>query len=744
MTDKQDDTREDTSPSLASFSLQARLESTEIKYKNLEQSLLELRSSYAFRVGRLVVAPAAYLLRKFRSYKKPALRPPTNATYTKECSTEGPGGYLLSVELDDPHSASSLKIDFCDAAGNCRYYYQFSLCCQAFVDPSAPGTPVIRQNGTQTSLEVVLYIGSEIACLRAFILHPQGDQIACHSLSISQVSNSGGFHPAVDPTKHTEKKAQRIACILDEFTLTCLSPEANLVQLKPDDDWQAFDWADFDFLLIESAWRGEAGLWRGALGGENIEARERLEVLLASCRKSGVPSVFWNKEDPVHYEYFKSIAAQFDHIFTTDESVVEKYRNELSNPDVYCLPFFIQPALHNPIKCPRESINKICFAGTWYGAHHLDRTKAMQALLDAAVPLGLDIYDRMYLDPTSDYRFPLRYWQLIRGKLSYDELCDAHKYYACFINVNTVTDSPSMCARRVFEVLASSTPVVSNPSLSLKRYFNGGVFSASSQEQASVHFRRLLSDSTYRAMQGHLGFRAVMSEHTAQQRLALIAEKVLQRRFPVKSERNAITIVSIASCEQDIQSTLDTMRKFSIPGVKLRLGTTFQQGTQTTLKLGENSLVVPIAESNLPGYQTLLNGVGSRFAVIINPKMDYGANYINDKLLCFTYIGEPIAYTHPRFFNCKNDIVCLECVPEQEFTHQYDSDSLVLDLENEFWNSEVQTQDAGWFENAISRLSADKRIYAADSFNFIKSAEGPIPGAFRERLGGYTEQDIFI
>ena len=40
----------------------------------------------------------------------------------------------------------------------------------------------------------------------------------------------------------------------------------------------------------------------------------------------------------------------------------------------------------------------------------------------------------------------------------------AYKGYKVFLNVNSVVDSPSMCARRIFEINAAGTPVVTTPS----------------------------------------------------------------------------------------------------------------------------------------------------------------------------------------------------------------------------------------------------------------------------------------
>jgi spore maturation protein CgeB len=45
--------------------------------------------------------------------------------------------------------------------------------------------------------------------------------------------------------------------------------------------------------------------------------------------------------------------------------------------------------------------------------------------------------------------------------------------------VNTVTESPTMCARRIFEVAATGTPVVSGPALAIDRMVPPGIVTVS-------------------------------------------------------------------------------------------------------------------------------------------------------------------------------------------------------------------------------------------------------------------------
>ena len=62
------------------------------------------------------------------------------------------------------------------------------------------------------------------------------------------------------------------------------------------------------------------------------------------------PTIFWNKEDPVHFKSFLNVAKLFDYVFTTDIDCIQRYKNALDHDRVYLLPFAVQPKLHNPIE----------------------------------------------------------------------------------------------------------------------------------------------------------------------------------------------------------------------------------------------------------------------------------------------------------------------------------------------------------------------------------------------------------
>ena len=96
----------------------------------------------------------------------------------------------------------------------------------------------------------------------------------------------------------------------------------------------------------------------------------------------------------------------------------------------------------------------------------------LRPVLDAGL---LDIFDRMAAPGATGARFPAPYDRAVLGARAYVDLLGEYRRYACFLNVNSVKTSPTMCSRRVFELLACRTPVVSTPSRAIDELLGDAV-----------------------------------------------------------------------------------------------------------------------------------------------------------------------------------------------------------------------------------------------------------------------------
>ncbi len=313
----------------------------------------------------------------------------------------------------------------------------------------------------------------------------------------------------------------RVAAIMDDFTYESFRNCCQLRQLTPE-GWQE-EIAGFKphIVLVESAWRGDGDRWVRKIYPLSRELAE----LVRACREQGIPTLFWNKEDPVHFSVFLATARLFDHVFTTDIDCVSAYRRELGHDRIHLLPFACDPLSNNPIeKYARK--RGFCFAGSYYSKYP-ERQRDFASLVDAlGEAADVDIFDRNHGKDDPALEFPENYRRLIKGSLPYAEIDRAYKGYRYGININTVKQSQSMFARRVFDLLACNTVTVSNFSRGLRLLFGDLVISTDRGTEARRRLSPLLDDDAQYRKFRLQGLRKVLAEHTYEDRLAYAAAKV--------------------------------------------------------------------------------------------------------------------------------------------------------------------------------------------------------------------------
>jgi spore maturation protein CgeB/SAM-dependent methyltransferase len=346
--------------------------------------------------------------------------------------------------------------------------------------------------------------------------------------------------PAVEPSCSDElddtnggvipRRELNVACILDEFSLTCFRPEARLFELTPGNWLNQIERAQPAFLFVESAWRGRNESWRHLVTCTRRDGDGPLRDIVDYCRKKNIPTVFWNKEDPANFEHFIETAKWFDIVFTTDSDCLDQYRTATGHDRCFTLPFAAQERIHHPIGRRGGEMGRVAFAGTWYSHKHDGRREDAEIILEPALEFGLHIYDRMhtYTGPGwQHYQWPAAYQSAIRGGLPYQEMLDAYRKYDIFLNVNSVRNSPTMCARRVFEILACGTNVISAYTPANANLLGTDcVFEARSPQETRAHLELLLSNEAARNRASVRGIRRIMASHTYVHRFARILEAV--------------------------------------------------------------------------------------------------------------------------------------------------------------------------------------------------------------------------
>ncbi|WP_323844032.1 glycosyltransferase family protein [Microbulbifer magnicolonia] len=358
----------------------------------------------------------------------------------------------------------------------------------------------------------------------------KSDRICLNYLSVSSApatTEGEGERFSLDPRataiftsgwpSNKESDKPVVLGVMDEFTEGCFKNDLNLVQPRPD-NWLALaEKYKPSMFFIESAWKGNHGSWQYRVGDYANKPGQEISQMADYARQKGIPMVFWNKEDPVHHEKFMCSAKVADYIFTTDKNMCGSYEEKTGNTAVYALPFAAQPVLHKPAAL-HGRIPRACFAGSWYGNRHAERGEAMAWLLRAAKRHGVDIYDRNY--ETGNFPFPAELQENIKGSLSYESLCKEYNRYRLFLNVNSVTDSPTMFSRRVFELMACGTPVVSTYARGIEELFdNEVIWLVNNEAEAEEAIYTLLNDDAEWRRRSLLGIREVFTNHTYAHRL---------------------------------------------------------------------------------------------------------------------------------------------------------------------------------------------------------------------------------
>lgn len=298
----------------------------------------------------------------------------------------------------------------------------------------------------------------------------------------------------------------KVAIILDEFSYNGFKYEFDAIPLEPTNWLEIMQTEKPDMLFCESAWSG--GAWQGRIqynGEEEPENRAILLNLLQFCENNKVPTIFWNKEDPTNFNSFYDTALRFDHIFTTDEDCVELYRDKYGHESVHCMLFAGQPRLFNPIET-HERTDDIIFAGSWY-VHHTERSKEMEQIFDNILRSGynLKIYNRFqeFGKKHPNYRFPYKYHEYLNPPVAHEMIGDIYKESKYALNINTVTKSTTMFARRVFELMLCNTLILSNYSNGMYRLFDDNVVFVGSEKLDLNNSESKQMNNLYTVLKNH-------------------------------------------------------------------------------------------------------------------------------------------------------------------------------------------------------------------------------------------------
>ncbi|ALH94689.1 glycosyltransferase family protein [Acinetobacter equi] len=544
----------------------------------------------------------------------------------------------------------------------------------------------------------------------------------------------------------------RFLSILDEISENSWCNEFKLYPVNKNNYVEQIQKSTSNALFIESCWKGNSGSWEYAFtspGLQHANAQKLLDAL-SIAKNRNLPIIFWNKEDPMHYEKFLPIAERCDIIFTTDENRVPDYKRDLPGKKVFSLVFAANPFICNPINRNRYEQETICFAGSYYSVGHDDRKVQMDQLLPALLEFNGAIYDRMSKLNNERYYFPEQYRHLIRDAVDFKTMSVLYKRFKIFLNVNTITDSPTMMSRRVYELLACGTPVISTPSLALETQFPGIVQIAKNAEEAVNIAKELLQDEWKYKHLAHRGYREVMLKHTYSSRVKQILASI---DIEYDDSPAKVSILMATMRENYIDRILDNLGRQNYSNLELFVVTQgFSVNGIKRLKDGIEKIsnihrfeIIEINDNTVTLGERL-NKAASFATGEYLAKMDdddfYFENYLTDMIIPFSYgnfglVGKKEIFI---YLEGSNKTIIRYKDQSHRVTDFVFGATLVIKKQVFDQIGGFTPVNQGEDSSILARLKELKiSIYSSDAFNFIafRSKE-------REHHTWQTDDDFFL
>ncbi|MCL1126840.1 CgeB family protein [Shewanella surugensis] len=314
----------------------------------------------------------------------------------------------------------------------------------------------------------------------------------------------------------------KIAVIVDEATHLGLIEEAHLIHLTPLNWRWCINIHKPDLLFVESAWRGYKNTWQKKIVDldKSVET-SALRKLTLYCQKKSIPTVFWNKEDPIHFKRFAQAAILFNTLYTTDVNCIPRYQALDHHFDrISILMFAAQPKLHL-VYPQQQRLSNIAFLGGFYGNEFPKRSEDQQKMLLALKQHQLVIFDRFWRSEQS-CSFPDSLKENCRPAVSEQAVYSLYKRYQLYINFNTVQSSHTMLSRRVFELAACASPMLSTPSYAIKHIFGSHIVQIQNADSVVSLCHEYLQEESKRLKDAKIIQEIVLDQHTWKHRLAQI------------------------------------------------------------------------------------------------------------------------------------------------------------------------------------------------------------------------------
>ena len=271
-----------------------------------------------------------------------------------------------------------------------------------------------------------------------------------------------------------------------------------------------------------------------------------------------------------------------------------------------------QPMIFNPINNSNERESNVIFAGSYYKDHE-ERAKVMDLIFDKIIEqdIELKIYDRTYYQDIPHIGYPEKYKKYTLPPIDYKDTSEIYKKSKWAININTITQSDTMFARRVFELALSNTNIISNYSKGMKNIFKNNLFIIEEDDfpDLNKNYEEKRLENIY----------TVLKYHTYYERWKYILDTI---NFPYKEKTKDIEIIFEGN-GQNISDIENKFNKINYAQKKLVL-------------ISDNDLNTEY--ETYSDINTALADIKSEFYIIANDSLD--DDFIEKAILHYKYLDK--------------------------------------------------------------------------------------------------------
>src|SRR5699024_7107756 len=222
-----------------------------------------------------------------------------------------------------------------------------------------------------------------------------------------------------------------------------------------------------------------------------------------------------------------------------------------------------------------------------------------------------------------EQRFPEEFQKNIVGHLLPEDIGVAYKGYTYSLNLNSVKQSQSMFARRVFELLASNTLVISNYSRGLRLLFGDLILGSDGADSLTERLNQIDNQLNGSDRLRQLGIRKIFREHTYKHRLRQILNQAGVQ--VADQESQTVLLISFVHSSQQVDSAVYAAMRQNYPAIHLLL-----VGEVSNLPLSHGIDITIV--SDIDEASSSIKELTFSFVGFLDPTSWYGPEYVGDIL----------------------------------------------------------------------------------------------------------------